>query len=130
MNKTLPPMSDLAEPFFAGARDGQLRLQQCRSCKQYQFYPRTICSHCSSGEIDWATASGEGVIASFTVVRRAVSKAYEAPYVVALIDLAEGPRMMSALVDVDPESVAIGQSVTVAFADWSEDISMPVFKVV
>ena len=70
------------------------------------------------------------MIASFTVVRRAVSKAYDAPYVVALIDLAEGPRMMSTLVDVDPESVAIGQSVTVAFADWSEDISMPVFNVV
>ena len=130
MNKTLPPMSDLAEPYFAGARDGQLRLQQCRSCQQYQFYPRTICAHCSGGELDWTTASGDGVIASFTVVRRAVSEAYDAPYVVARIERAEGPRMMSALVDVDPESVAIGQPVTVAFTEWSETISMPVFNVV
>ncbi|MEP1472603.1 MAG: Zn-ribbon domain-containing OB-fold protein [Halieaceae bacterium] len=130
MSKTLPPMSELAQPFFDGASKGELRLQQCRSCSKHQFYPRTICSHCSGGELDWTTASGDGVIASFTVVRRAVSAAYEAPYVVALIDLVEGPRMMSALIDVDPEAVTIGQAVTVAFAEWSDSISMPVFKLV
>ena len=130
MSKTLPPMSDLAQPYFDGAGDGELRLQQCRDCSKYQFYPRTICSHCSGDELDWKNASGNGVIASFTVVRRAVSAAYEAPYVVALIDLAEGPRMMSALVDIDPEAVAIGQAVTVAFDQWSDTISMPVFKLV
>lgn len=130
MTRTLPPLSALAEPYFEGARNGRLCLQQCRQCQQHQFYPRVICSHCGGSELDWSTASGRGVIASFTVVRRAISEAYEAPYVVALIDLEEGPRMMSSLVEADPDTVAIGDAVAVSFAEWSEDITMPVFKIV
>lgn len=68
------------------------------------------------------------MIASFTVVRRAVSPAYQAPYVVALIDLAEGPRMMSAIVDAEPEQLAVGVTVAVDFQAWSDDISLPVFR--
>jgi uncharacterized OB-fold protein len=129
MDKTLPPLTPLAMPYFDGCKAGVLRLQQCGECQQFQFYPRTICSHCTSEKLQWQDASGNGVIASFTVVRKGVSAAYEAPYVVALIDLAEGPRLMSTLIDVEPEDVAIGLPVRVDFAQWSEDISMPVFRV-
>ena len=128
MEKTLPPLTPLAMPYFDGCKVGVLRLQQCGECQQFQFYPRTICSHCTSEKLQWQDASGNGVIASFTVVRKGVSAAYEAPYVVALIDLAEGPRLVSTLIDVDPEDVAIGLPVRVDFAQWSEDISMPVFR--
>ena len=72
--------------------------------------------------------SGKGTIASYTVVRRAVSEAFTAPYVIALIDLVEGPRMMSQIVDTEPEALAVGQTVSVAFEAWSEDIKLPVFK--
>ncbi len=130
MPKTLPPLSTLSEPYFQGAREGKLRLQLCQQCQQHQFYPRVICSHCGSDNLGWSSASGRGAIASFTVVRRAISEAYDAPYVVALIDLEEGPRMMSSLVDADPDTVAIGDAVEVSFAEWSEDITMPVFKIV
>ena len=130
MGKTLPPLTELSAPYFDGARDGKLRLQQCSECKQHQFYPRNICSHCGGDQLAWIDASGRGVIASFTVVRRAISDAYEAPYVIVLIDLEEGPRMMSSLIDADPDSVAIGDPVEVSFADWSEDITMPVFRTV
>jgi uncharacterized OB-fold protein len=129
MDKTLPPLTPLAMPYFDGCKLGVLRLQQCAECQQFQFYPRTICSHCTSEKLQWQDASGSGVIASFTVVRKGVSAAYEAPYVVALIDLAEGPRLMSTLIDVDPEDVTIGLPVRVDFSQWSEDISMPVFRV-
>ena len=128
MNKTQPPITSLSEPYFAGCKSGVLRLQQCGQCLRHQFYPRTICSHCASDDLHWSVASGRGVIASFTVVRHAVSPAYEAPYVVALIDLEEGPRMMSTVLDVDPGQVAIGMSVQVDFASWSDEISMPVFR--
>ena len=128
MDKTLPPLTPLAMPYFDGCKAGVLRLQQCTKCQKFQFYPRTICSHCTSEKLQWQDASGTGVIASFTVVRKGVSAAYEAPYVVALIDLAEGPRLMSTLIDVEPEDVAIGLPVRVDFALWSEDISMPVFR--
>jgi uncharacterized OB-fold protein len=72
--------------------------------------------------------SGKGTIVSYTVVRRAVSEAFTAPYVIALIDLVEGPRMMSQIVDTEPEALAVGQSVSVAFEAWSDDIKLPVFK--
>ena len=76
----------------------------------------------------WEAAGGAGTIASYTVVRRGVSADFEAPYVIALIDLAEGPRMMSQIVDADPDALAVGLSVKMDFAAWSEDITLPVFR--
>ena len=92
------------------------------------FYPRTHCDQCHSADLVWRTASGAGHIASYTVVRRGVSADFEAPYIVALIDLEEGPRMMSQIIEADPEALAVGLSVTVDFAAWSEEITLPVFR--
>ena len=103
--KILPPATELSRPFWEGCRAGELRLQHCGDCGRFQFYPRTVCSHCDSTALTWRAVSGNGRIASFTVVRRAISFAYDAPYVVALIDLEEGPRMMSSVVGVDPEAL-------------------------
>ena len=128
MQRTQPPVTELTRPYWEGCSNGELRLQQCSSCGKHQFYPRTICSHCSATDLSWVVAEGRGQIASFTVVRRGISKAYEAPYVVALIDLAEGVRMMSSMVDVDPDTVCIGDPVTVDFEAWSDELSLPVFR--
>jgi uncharacterized OB-fold protein len=68
------------------------------------------------------------VLASYTVVQRGISAAYPAPYVVALIDLAEGPRMMSTVIGAEPEELQVGAAVEVCFADWSPDIDMPLFR--
>ena len=76
----------------------------------------------------WSGVSGRGQIKSFTIVRRGVSRAYEAPYVLVLIDLDEGPCMMSSLVACDPEAAVIGARVSVVFQSWGSDIEMPVFK--
>ena len=105
-------------------------MQRCEGCQAYQFYPRTVCSHCGGGDLAWSVVSGRGQIKSFTIVRRGISRAYEAPYVLALINLEEGPCMMSSLVDVDPDTVVVGARVIVAFESWSTDIEMPVFKLV
>tara|TARA_B100001013_G_scaffold337889_1_gene258395 strand:- start:69 stop:320 length:252 start_codon:yes stop_codon:yes gene_type:complete len=75
----------------------------------------------------WINASGRGNVASFTIVRRALTEGYEAPYVVALIDLEEGPRMMSNIVDCSAEIVVVGAAVKVAFKAWSDTLSLPVF---
>ena len=107
---------------------GELRLQYCQGCASYQFYPRIICSHCGAAEPEWQAVSGAGRIASFSVVRRGISRAYPAPYVVALIDLDEGPRMMSSIVDAAPESVAVGAAVDVKFEDWGAEHVLPVFS--
>jgi hypothetical protein len=128
VERTQPPVTTLTEPYWEGCRAGELRLQRCSNCGKHQFYPRTLCSHCGGRELDWVAAAGGGRIASFTVVRRAISKAYQSPYVVALIDLDEGVRMMSTVIDAAPDTVRIGDAVTVDFAAWSDAISLPVFR--
>jgi uncharacterized OB-fold protein len=128
--KIQPRPTAVSAPYFEGCRAGELRLQLCGACGRYQFYPRIVCSHCGADEVRWQAASGAGRIASFTVVRRGVSAAYEAPYIVALIDLAEGPRMMSQIVHIDAEDarLRIGASVCIEFQAWSDEIDLPVFR--
>ena len=83
-----------------------------------------------SENLEWVKASGRGQVLTFTIVRRAVSEAYAAdvPYVVALIQLDEGPTMMSNVIQCDPETLKIGSPVQVVFEDWSEEISVPQFR--
>jgi uncharacterized OB-fold protein len=130
MSKILPRPSPLSQPYWDGCREGVLRLQYCTHCKYFQFYPRCICSQCQGTQLEWRTVSGRGVVASYTVVQRGISAAYPAPYVVALIDLAEGPRMMSSVTETEPENLWVGAPVAVCFAEWSPDIQMPVFRLI
>jgi uncharacterized OB-fold protein len=83
-----------------------------------------------SDQLQWVAVAGTGEVLSFTIVRHAVSAAYrpEVPYVVALIQLAEGPTLMSNVVECDPESVVVGMPVSVLFEDWSDEVSIPKFR--
>jgi len=128
MSRILPRPTALSQPYWDGAREGVLLLQHCIDCDEFQFYPRIICSSCGGASLDWQASSGKGTVASFTIVRRGISADYPAPYVVALIDLQEGPRMMSSLVDVAAENVRVGLPVAVTFTDWSDDIAVPEFR--
>ena len=128
--KNLPRPTAQSRPFWEGCRDGRLMLQRCTACGAHQFYPRLMCVHCDAAAPEWVEASGLGQIQSFTVVRRAVSAAYapEAPYVVALIALDEGPVMMSNVVDCDPETLTVGDRVQVLFETWTDEITVPKFR--
>jgi uncharacterized OB-fold protein len=129
LERIQPQRSDcLNAPYFAGCHEGELRLQHCGSCGHWQFYPRPFCTACGADAPAWKAASGQGTVASFSVVRRGLSPAYEAPYTIALVDLAEGPRMMSVIIGCEPEAVTVGAPVTVCFEPWSEDLSLPVFR--
>ncbi len=128
MAKPAPRPTPTEQPFYDACAAGKLALQRCQHCGHVLFYPRTHCDACQSDQLAWEDASGAGTIASYTVVRRAVSADFEAPYVIALIDLAEGPRMMSQIIDADPDALAVGLSVKVDFTAWSEDIALPVFR--
>ena len=127
VEKILPRVTPLTKPFWDSCASGELRMQHCDDCDNYQYYPRSICSGCEGTTLSWRLVSGKGTIASFTVVRRAISAAYPAPYVVALIDLVEGPRMMSMIVDEIVENIAIAAAVTVRFDPWGSGLKMPVF---
>ena len=124
----LPAIDPDSQPFWDGARRGELLIQRCTSCGQWQFYPRLRCVRCG-GDVEWAAASGAGRVYSYTVVHRAAHEAFASavPYVVALIDLAEGPRMMSRL-RVPPDDARIGLDVHVAFERITDEVTLPVFE--
>ena len=88
---------------------GRFEIQQCAACARHVFYPRVLCPHCGGGRLDWVVPSGRGTVYSTTVVRR--KSADGGDYNVCLVDLAEGPRMMSRVVNVPPAEVKIGMAV-------------------
>ena len=118
--KFLPEPNSDSEPFWDACNESRLLLQQCGACHEPQFYPRSLCAGCGASNLDWIEAGGQGEVVSFTIVRRAVTAAYDAdaPYVVALIRLAEGPTMMSNLVECDIETLQVGMPVEVVFRAW------------
>jgi len=129
-DKLLPTPSPETTPFWAGCREHKLLVQRCSACGHHQFYPRILCTECASDRVDWVEATGRGKVKSFTIVRRPVTAAYadETPYVIALIELDEGPTLMSNVVQCDVDTVRIGMPVAVSFEAWSDDITMPLFR--
>ena len=127
--KPVPPVTVETATFWQGCATGRLLLQRCDDCRQAQFHPRLLCACCGGRTLSWLAACGRGQIRSWTVIRRAVSQAFQpdVPYVVALVRLAEGPTMMSNIIHCDPEAVAIGQPVRVVFESRG-DIVVPQFE--
>ena len=124
-----PPTLD-SQPFWDATRENELRIQRCGKCGQFTFFPRVRCPNCGSDDLGWTRAAGTGAIWSFTVVERAVSAACRdvVPYVVALVALAEGPMMMTNIIDCDPGSVSIGMSVEVVFHPVDDGRAVPLFR--
>jgi uncharacterized OB-fold protein len=118
-----------SEPFWAASKDGRLVVQRCTSCGHHQLYARAHCLVCRA-DVDWVDASGYGTVYSRTVIRQNFSRsiAHLLPYVVALVDLDEGPRLMTNVVGSPPDDVAIGARVQVRFEPVSDDASMPMFE--
>jgi len=106
----MKPVPDAdTEPHWAGIAAGELRLQRCTACDLAVFYPRAVCPHCFGAPLTWFTARGTGQVYSYTVVHRAFGEfADQAPFTVALVDLDEGVRMMTRIVDAAPGQVEIG----------------------
>lgn len=90
--------------------NGEFNIQQCKDCGQHVFYPRALCNHCGSANLKWVKAVGRGEVYSTVVIRQKPEKGGD--YNLVLITLEEGPRMMSKIIDVDPEEVKIGMKVS------------------
>jgi uncharacterized OB-fold protein len=127
--KLMPTPNAESEAFWQGCNEGRLLIQRCGACGHHQFYPRLLCTACASADVGWHEAAGSGRVKSFTIIRRPVTEAYAAdvPYVVALIELAEGPTMMSNVIGCDAEDVRIGMEVSVEFERRTREIAVPVF---
>jgi len=126
----LPRPYQDTEAYWSAAKEHRFVIQKCRDCGEHQFYPRGVCSHCLSSALDWVEASGSGTVYSFSVNYRAPHPGFagKTPFVLAIVELAEGPRMMTNIVDCDPESVRIGMPVVVTFDDVTEEITLPKFR--
>jgi uncharacterized OB-fold protein len=105
-----PPLSSPGDTFQKFIKAGEFRLQFCNTCRKPFFYPRTLCPQCGGGDLEWCRVSGEGTVYSTTPVRQKPERGGD--YNVSIIELAEGPRMMSAVRSVAPDQVAIGLQVT------------------
>jgi len=117
------------QPFWDGCARGELLLQACSACGRYRHPPSPICPHCRSDRHAWVPASGRGTVYTFTVVRQALARGWDdlIPYVVAVIELDEGPKLLSNLVNVAPEAVTIGMPVEVIFESAGET-KLPLFQ--
>ena len=121
------PDADSAE-YWQAAHDGRLLVQRCTACGNAQLYPRDRCRRCR-GAVEWVEASGRGTVYSFTVIRQNYARPFrdQIPYVVALVDLEEGPRCMTNIVGCAPEDVRIGLPVRATFEAVSDVAGIALF---
>jgi len=127
----IPKPTPESLPFWQGALRGELLLQRCDDCSTIFFYPRAACPSCLSASLRWVPASGRGTLYSFVVNHRAPRKFPVAPpFVVGLVQLEEGPRLMARIVEVapDPQSLRCDTPVEVVFERISEEIALPHFR--
>jgi uncharacterized OB-fold protein len=130
--KPLPQPDPITKPYWDSLKSHAMRLQRCGSCGRFVFFPRALCPFCFSDALTWTPVSGRGVVHAFTVPHRHPSPAFQPdlPYVVALVELEEGPRLMTNLIDVppDPAQIAVGMPVEVVYDDVTPEVTLPKFR--
>ena len=128
--KPLPVPSELSAPFWEACRRHELVAQRCQSCKAFRFPPAILCPECLSEAVEWTNVSGRGKVFSFVVFHRVYHPAFAAdlPYTVALVELEEGPRLVSNIVDCSPSEVVCDMPVEVVFDDATPEVTLPKFR--
>ena len=118
-----PHPSPATQPFWDATAEQRFLIQRCPACGQAQFYPRPTCTSCASTSLDWEPASGAATLHTFTVARRATHPAFDGtePYVVAIVELAEGPRVTGNVVDCDVDDVRVGMPLELIWDEPGED---------
>ena len=127
--KPVPEPTPETQPFWDGCARGELLLQRCRDCGKPYFYPRPVCPACGSTDVEWFRASGRATLYSYVINHRpARGFEAEAPYAIAVVELAEGPRMMTNIVGVPntPEDLVLDMELQVTF-EQRGDVTIPQF---
>ena len=122
----VPSPTPETKPFWDGTRAGELRLQRCSACSHVYFPPRPFCPKCAARKVEWFKASGRGRLFSYVIHHRP-APGFTPPYSIAVVELEEGPRMMTNIVGCKPETVRIDMPVQVVFDDVTPEISVPKF---
>jgi uncharacterized OB-fold protein len=128
-DKPIPKASPETQPFWDGCAIGELRIEHCASCEKYYFPPRPFCPSCQSTDVEWRTVTGAAKLHTYTISHRAAPGFEDdVPYAIAIVELDEGPRMMTSIVGVEntPELLVLDMPLRVAF-DRRGDVNVPVF---
>ena len=127
--RPLPAITPETRHFWEGTRSGELRLQKCSVCGHVYFPPRPFCPHCASRDVEIVRASGRATLHSYVIHHRPVP-GFAPPYSIAVVELEEGPRMMTNIVEVaqTPEALQLDMVLEVVFARLTDEISLPLFR--
>ncbi len=128
--RPLPEPTPETEHFWEGCRSGELRLQSCDECSKSYFPPRLFCPACGSRNVTVKTASGKATLYSYVINHRPRPDFGDEPHSIAVVELAEGPRMMTNIVDCPqtPEALVLDMPLEVTFEKASDTVSLPKFK--
>jgi len=127
---TLPAVTALTRPFWDAAAEGRLLLPRCNACGRHFFRPEVACTHCFATDWRWTEASGRGSLYSYTVVHRAPAPGFEVPFVLAVVELVEGPTMFSNLVGCADADIRIGMALKLRFEQVATEVHLPRFEAV
>jgi len=123
-----PRPSEYSQAFWDATAEGRFLIQRCNACAKALFYPRVNCT-CGSTDLRDEDASGRGTVFTYTVARRPTHRSFgESPYVIAIVELAEGPHVTTNIVDCDPDAVRVGLEVEVVFAPAIDGVALPLFR--
>jgi uncharacterized OB-fold protein len=124
-----PTVTQANAAFWAATAEGRFQLQRCNECDTVLWFPRRHCPSCWTDNVSTFDASGKGVVYSFTVIRKgAMAYKESGPFVIAYVELAEGPRVMTNIVDCDVETVKVGMPVEVVFHDTGQGNALYRFR--
>lgn len=129
-SKPLPRIDEESRGWWEALARHELYVQRCGQCGTKRLPPRAVCPRCLSSKIEWLRASGKGTVYSYTVTRQNQMPGFreELPYVLAMVELEEGPRIMTNVVGCDPDGVRIGMPVVVQFEDVTPEVTLPKFR--
>ena len=123
-----PVVTEDSEAFWTAVSDGRLVAQRCVGCRRFRHPPRPMCPHCHSLEHELFALAGTGTVYSYAILHHPQHPAFDYPVIAALVDLDEGVRFVTNLVEIDPSEVRIGMEVEVVFAPTVDDMAVPVFR--
>jgi uncharacterized protein len=126
----IPAMTERTAPYWAAAREGRLTVQECQSCRQVWHPPLPRCPHCHAENLGWRAVSGDGTVYSYTVVRHPTHFAFagQIPYILAIVELAEGPRLVTALTGIESHQARVGMPVRAVFRPVTDAVTLPYFE--
>ncbi len=128
--KPLPHLDEENRPWWEALKRHELYLQRCRDCGALRYYPRALCPECLSSRTEWVRSQGTGKVYTFTITYQNTAPGFREslPYVLAYVELDEGLKMLTNIVDCRPEEVRIGMPVAVVFDDVTPEVTLAKFR--